>query len=144
MSAIRSRNNRTEVALRQALHARGLRFRLHPKAIYGKPDIVFPREKVAVFVDGDFWHARALRERGMDAFQKTIRTPSQAYWMYKFSRRIVRDDDVSSSLRSDGWTVLRFWESELKKDVAPAAGQIARVVTRLRRKIKSQDRTANR
>src|SRR5262245_57078120 len=117
MSAIRSRDNKTELALRRALHARGLRFRLHVATLYGRPDIIFPREKVAVFVDGDFWHARKLREQGAQALRESIRTPSQAYWLSKFARRIERDDDVTRSLRADGWIVLRYWESEVKAAV---------------------------
>lgn len=143
MAAIRSRNNRTELSLRRALHSRGLRYRLHPGTVYGKPDIVFPREKIAVFVDGDFWHARTLRERGMEALQETIRTPSQAYWLHKFSRRIARDDEVSKSLLADGWTVLRYWESELKNDLAAAANEIQETVYSVR-KLKSRGRTASR
>ena len=132
MSAIRSRDNKTELALRRALHARGLRFRLHTAAIIGRPDIVFPRERIAIFVDGDFWHARKLRERGIQAVRETIRTPSQAYWLSKFARRVERDDEVTRSLRADGWLVLRYWESEVKATVEATAQTIMRAVLRRR------------
>lgn len=133
MSAIRSRDNRTEVALRRALHARGLRYRLHPSNVLGRPDIVFPRERIAIFVDGDFWHARAVREGGIDVVRALIRTPSQAYWVAKFERRVARDDDVSERLRADGWVVLRFWESEIKKDASVAERAIVRSIRQRRR-----------
>lgn len=128
MSSIRSRDNQTEVALRKALHAKGLRYRLHPKGILGKPDIVFSAKRVAVFVDGDFWHARLLRESGMDSFPSLIRTPGKQYWHDKFQRRITRDDEVTKALRDAGWTVIRFWESDLRRDVDSA---VARVLSAL-------------
>lgn len=128
MSAIRSRDNRTELALRRNLHSRGLRYRLHPRGLLGRPDIVFPRERIAVFVDGDFWHARRLREHGPEPKSFPARLEGQEYWIAKFTRRVVRDDEVSASLRYGGWQVLRFWESDIKHDVGAAAAQIERAV----------------
>src|SRR6202023_2421361 len=69
MSAIRSTDNRTERLLRSALHRRGLRFRKYVSDVPGRPEIVFRREHVAVFVDGDYWHCRVLQERGLSAFR---------------------------------------------------------------------------
>lgn len=135
MSAIRSRDNKTELAFRKVLHARRLRFRLHPSNVLGKPDIAFPRERIAVFVDGDFWHARVLREVGPEAFPSLIRTPRKDYWVTKFGRRIRRDDEVNSILRKEGWIVLRFWESDLKRDYQKAASIVQRCVTRRRKKL---------
>lgn len=121
MGAIRSRDNKTEVAFRRILHAKGLRYRLQPGDLPGKPDIVFRSERVAIFVDGDFWHARLLREAGMEAFPVLIRTPQKEYWLAKFTRRIERDDEVNALLRNDGWTVLRFWESDLEREMESCA-----------------------
>jgi DNA mismatch endonuclease, patch repair protein len=128
MSAIRSRDNKTELALRRAIHALGLRYRLHSNAVMGRPDLIFPRARVAVFVDGDFWHARKLREQGPKAVSESIRTPSQAYWLSKFTRRVERDDEVNEELRADGWLVLRYWESDIKKSVEVTALAIAKRV----------------
>lgn len=125
MSAIRATENRTEVALRSILHRLGLRFRKYAAGLPGRPDIVFPRAKVAVFVDGDFWHARTMRERGTTYFKRTLRAPSAGYWLAKFTRRIERDGEVNLALRSAGWRVLRFWESEVKADVHEVARRIA-------------------
>ena len=136
MSAIRSRDNQTERSLRSLLHARGLRFRLHPKAIVGKPDLVFPRERVALFVDGDFWHARLLREEGMHALRTRMKAADTDYWLTKFARRIARDDEVTATLRSSGWVVLRFWESELKADPRPAVRKIEKLVRGRRKEIR--------
>src|SRR5215212_10158138 len=81
MSAIRARENRAEVALRKALHAMGLRYRKYRRDLPGCPDFVFPREKIAVFVDGDYWHGRELVERGRTAFIRSLRMPNRDYWI---------------------------------------------------------------
>jgi DNA mismatch endonuclease (patch repair protein) len=128
MSAIRSRDNRSELALRSALHRRGLRFRLHRRDVAGKPDIVFARERVAVFVDGDFWHARRLREEGMQTLSSLIRTDSKPYWREKFERRIALDDAVTHQLFQAGWKVLRFWESDVKRGTDMVAEAIEKTV----------------
>lgn len=128
MAAIRSTENRTEVALRSALHRAGLRFRKYAADLPGKPDIVFRSARVAVFVDGDFWHARILREEGLRALKKRIPRDRQAYWVEKFRRRVQRDNEVTELLGSEGWKVLRFWESELKADMLIAVRKINRAV----------------
>ena len=133
MAAIRSRDNKTEVALRKFVHSLGLRYRLHSKHVLGKPDIVFPSERVAVFVDGDYWHARLLREKGVLAVRERIRGEGQDYWIKKFSRRVERDDEVTETLRAQGWIVLRFWESEIKKSIEPTGRHIRQVVLERRR-----------
>lgn len=132
MSAIRSRDNRTEIALRRNLHARGLRYRLHPPTVLGKPDIVFPRERVAVFIDGDYWHARLLREQGLQALRQRLRPDGIEYWIAKFSRRVIRDDEVSATLRYQGWLVLRFWEGDIKRNINPAATEVESAVRKRR------------
>jgi DNA mismatch endonuclease, patch repair protein len=134
MSAIRSRDNRAELRLRQALHALGLRFRLHRADVEGRPDITFIRERIAVFVDGDFWHARLLRESGIDVLRERMTAPDMTYWVDKFNRRIERDDFVNRSLRSSGWMVLRFWESEVLADTQQAARVITKAVRKRRRR----------
>lgn len=94
MSAIRSTNNKTDVALRKAIFARGLRYRLYRKDLPGTPDIVFPRHRFAVFIDGDYWHCRLLVDNGRRALsQKLSRLPaaSRANWMNKFTQRVKRD-----------------------------------------------------
>jgi DNA mismatch endonuclease, patch repair protein len=134
MAAIRSKNNRTEVALRKKLHALGLRFRIHAAGIIGKPDIVFPRLRIAVFVDGDYWHSRILQEKGLDALKKTLVTETRDYWLSKFQRNVRRDVQVNSELEADGWRVLRFWESDLKRDLQPGVKRIGAEVKRRRKR----------
>ena len=124
MSAIRSTGGKTEVALRSILHRRGLRFRKNYAKLVGKPDIVFPRARVAVFIDGDYWHARVLREQGPEALYGRIKTANRDYWIDKFTRRVKRDDEVTAALEKDGWTVLRFWESDVRADLKGTAEQV--------------------
>jgi DNA mismatch endonuclease (patch repair protein) len=129
MSAIRSTNNRTEAALRRTLHGMGLRYRKYCAGLPGKPDFVFPTERVAVFVDGDYWHGRLLRERGRDALVDHYKTNEQrSYWVAKLERNAARDDYVTNVLASEGWVVLRFWESDTKRELERVANEIARTV----------------
>lgn len=132
MSAIRSSENAIEVSLRRALHARGLRYRKYRRDLPGTPDIVFPTQRVVVFVDGDFWHCRILVERGLDALRASLRTPRRDYWLRKFERRAMRDDEVTAALQSNGWYVLRLWESDVKRDITAAAQRIEQIVDRQR------------
>ena len=128
MSAIRSTGGKTEVALRSILHRRGLRFRKNDASLVGKPDIVFPGPRVAVFIDGDYWHARVLREKGPKALYNRIKTANRDYWIDKFAKRVKRDDEVTAALEGEGWTVLRFWESDVRRGVEGAADLIQEAV----------------
>lgn len=128
MSAIRSRDNRTETLLRKALFSRGLRYRKYNPKLIGKPDIAFMREKVAVFVDGDFWHARVLRENGPEALEERIKTRNRDYWWKKLHRRVERDNEVTQALEREGWEVIRLWESEVRADLERAAETIEKAV----------------
>lgn len=133
MAAIRSTGNKTESALRAALHRLGLRYRKNRHDLPGRPDIVFSTQKVAVFVDGDYWHGRLLLEGGPDALESKVRRlsePSQTYWRDKFTWRVQRDREITAALRREGWLVLRYWESDLKKDVNHSANLIAAAVRR--------------
>ncbi|MDE2664209.1 MAG: very short patch repair endonuclease [Gemmatimonadota bacterium] len=128
MSAIRSTGGKTEVALRSILHRRGLRFRKNYPKLLGRPDIVFIGARVAVFIDGDYWHARVLRERGPEALEAQLKTSNQAYWIDKFTKRVVRDDHVTATLQNEGWTVLRLWESDVRADLDRSADLISHTV----------------
>jgi DNA mismatch endonuclease (patch repair protein) len=133
MSAIRASENRTEVALRHAIHALGLRYRKYSSELPGKPDIVFVSARVAVFVDGDYWHARDLVEGNGEALFRRLRRLSpeaRRYWLKKFRRRVARDREVSDELRYAGWLVVRMWESNVRQDVQRAARRVAARVNR--------------
>lgn len=97
------------------------------------------RERVAVFVDGDYWHARRLRQIGLPAFRASLRRlANRQYWLAKFTGRVKRDELIASQLRREGWYVLRFWESDINKDVAPAVRRIVKVLARRRKNRKER------
>ena len=106
-----------EIKLRSALHRAGFRFRKNVNALTGKPDIVFPTERVAVFVDGDYWHARTLKEFGIDALRKSLKTTNSDFWMAKLEHNHKRDLAVTAELTRQGWVVVSLWETDLKKDM---------------------------
>lgn len=128
MSAIRAIGGKAEVALRSELHRRGLRFRKNVHRLPGRPDIVFTRARVTVFVDGDYWHARILRENGLDALVQRIRSPNRDYWLRKFERRVQLDDRVTSELQDAGWIVIRLWESDVIAQLPESADLIEEIV----------------
>jgi DNA mismatch endonuclease (patch repair protein) len=120
MKAVRRRNTRAEVELRSQLHRQGLRFRLHRPIVPGvrrKPDIVFGPPRVAVFVDGCFWHGCPRHGTAAKA--------NAAFWREKIAANKRRDADTNRRLRSAGWKVIRVWEHE---NPERAAGRIDRVV----------------
>lgn len=116
MSAIKSKNTRPELKLRRALWNRGLRYRVNYRELPGKPDIVFTKWKVAVFCDGDFWHGNNWVIRGLSSLQEELSGYSQ-YWKDKIIRNIERDKENDMALKSLGWKVVRFWESDIKRDI---------------------------
>ena len=90
----------------------GLRYRKHYK-IVGKPDFVFVKAKTVVFCDGDFWHGHNWAIRGLESLDAELKTYS-AFWRDKITRNIERDERVTETLGEQGWTVLRFWESDIR------------------------------
>ncbi len=86
----------------------------------GKPDIVFPRRRLAVFCDGDFWHGKDWESRR----KKLARGTNSSYWIAKIERNRARDLNNRQALEAAGWTVLRFWESEIRLDTTAVAARI--------------------
>lgn len=125
MQANRSRDTTVEVAVRRALHARGLRYRKHRRPIAElrcEPDVVFPREKVAVFVDGCWWH-------GCPEHWAPPRT-NRDWWMRKMEINVARDRRNDAALADAGWLVVRVWEHE---DTNVASERVAILVRQRRR-----------
>lgn len=120
MSAVKSKNTRPELLLRHALWARGLRYRVNVKSLKGKPDIVFTRAKIVVFCDGDFWHGHNWVIRGLTSFEDELARYSQ-FWKDKILKNIQRDKEITAILETEGWTVIRIWESEIKAHVDKCA-----------------------
>jgi len=124
MSSVRNRDTKPELALRRALWRRGLRYRLKT-TVHGKPDIVFPGARVAVFVDGDFWHGNAWRVRGLPTFESQFDQMNNGqFWHDKLTANMARDAEVTVSLTAAGWLVYRVFESRLAGDVTGVVGEI--------------------
>lgn len=122
MSRIRRRDTKPELALRRALRERGmLGYRIDRRTLPGRPDVSFGRAKVAVFVDGAFWHGHP------SAF---THGKSGAYWDEKIARNVERDHDADAALKALGWTVLRFWDFQIRKELEICAETIAAAISR--------------
>jgi len=124
MSRIRSRGNlATELRFIEIARKHKIAGWRRGSKLPGKPDFVFPREKIVVFVDGDFWHGNPEKFR--------IPKSNTKYWTKKILSNIRRDRKITRLLRSRGWSVLRFWQSSLKDDEA-VASRLKRVLSKKR------------
>ena len=122
MRAVKNKDSLIETILRKELWSRGLRYRKNYNKIIGKPDIVFIGKKVAVFCDSEFWH-------GYDWEHKKEEIKSnREFWIPKIERNMQRDIEVTQTLTEDGWIVLRFWGSEIKKQLSYCADKIEKAV----------------
>lgn len=110
MSAIKGRDTTPEILVRRFLHRAGLRYRLHPKTLPGKPDIVLSRWKTVVLVNGCFWH------RHQDCRFATTPSTRTSFWEDKFSKNVQRDNRQIRELQALGWKVLVVWECEVKDE----------------------------
>jgi DNA mismatch endonuclease (patch repair protein) len=119
MSQIKGRDTRVEIVLRKSLWRRGLRDRI-ATSLPGKPDLVFPRNKVAIFVDGCFWH------RCAEHYSKP--KTNVEFWEKKITGNVARDDEVNELLAADGWTVIRIWEHAIKHDLESSINKILKAV----------------
>ena len=122
MQAVKNKDSQIEQLLRKELWSRGIRYRKNVNRIYGKPDIVFIGKKIAVFCDSEFWHGYNWEERKKD-FKS-----HQEFWIPKIERNMERDAEVTAKLESEGWTVIRFWGNEIKKNTAQCADIIEKAV----------------
>ena len=115
MQGNKGRDTSPELAVRRLLHAVGLRYRVNYRPLPGlrrTADIVFTRKKIAVFIDGCFWHSCPIHA--------TKPKTNSNYWLPKLEANLARDADTNEQLRADGWTVLRFWEHEGAQSIAMA------------------------
>ena len=127
MARVRSRDTAPEVAVRRAIHARGFRFRLHPRMLPGRPDIVLPAHRLAVFVHGCFWHGCPACDRG-------LRRPktNAAFWDAKLAENRARDARTIAALKAMGWRVAVIWECAAR-DPARLAAELDRILPAERR-----------
>jgi len=122
MSRIKSIDTAPELLLRRALWAEGLRYRKYVFNLPGKPDIVFKKSKVAVFVDGRFWHGQKLSEERLQQMSQ--------YWQEKINRNVARDLNNTQSLISLGYSVLRFTDIFVLKQTSEAVSLIKQALSK--------------
>jgi DNA mismatch endonuclease (patch repair protein) len=116
MSRVGQKNTGAEMILRKALHRLGLRYRLHDRRLPGSPDLVFPRFRAAVFVNGCYWHSHGC-------YRSTVPKSAQEFWNEKFRANRARDERNVSLLREAGWRVLTVWECAVRgKTARPNVG----------------------
>ncbi len=130
MSRIRSTGTKIELLLAQELRLLGVSYRKNVKTIKGKPDFAFIGLKVAVFCDSEFWHGKDF-----NSLEKRIGTNSE-FWLTKIRNNISRDQNINDMLISSGWTVLRYWEKDIKKNVGAIAAEIKEILDEKRSKRK--------
>ena len=128
MQAIKATGSKIEVAIAKALFARGYRYRKNDKTVFGKPDLTFKKIKLAIFVDGEFWHGKDWGTRKYD------HKSNQEFWYAKIERNIQRDMEVNRTLKQNGWKVLRFWGDEINKKLDLCIQQVEKAIIEQREK----------
>jgi DNA mismatch endonuclease (patch repair protein) len=119
MSRVRGRDTGLEKLVRAELHKRRLKFRTYANGLPGKPDVVFPPSKVAVFIDGDFWHGYRF-----PTWQKKV----SRFWRLKIGKNRARDRRNFAKLRRMGWRVVRLWQHQIKRDLDSSVVRIVSAV----------------
>lgn len=111
MSRIRSRNTKLESQLEEILQTTSSDYVKHPNNVYGKPDFTYPRLKIAIFADSDFWHGYKWEEK-----KHEIKTNLE-FWISKIERNIERDKEVTRELERQGWKVIRLWGHDILRNI---------------------------
>lgn len=124
MQRVKSKDSEIEKILRNALWNKGYHYRKNVKDIFGHPDIVFKSKKVAIFCDSEFWHGYDWEHK-----KNEIKT-RQDFWIPKIERNMQRDKEVNMKLSEEGWTVLRFWGTEIKKQTENCVKEIEKCIKR--------------
>lgn len=118
MSKIKGKNTKAELLLRRALWRLEIRYRLHVKHLPGRPDIVIRRFRLAIFVDGGFWHGYNWKRN-----KNRLKT-NREFWIAKIENNMIRDRKNQELLESAGYTVMRFWDHEIKSGLEKCVNQI--------------------
>ncbi len=122
MASIKSRNTKPELILRHTLWQAGLRYRVNYKKLPGKPDIAIKKYKLAIFVDGEFWHGK-----DWEVTKARLHT-RRDFWISKIERNMEHDQKVNAQLEQMGYQVFRYWESDLSKNIGGCLRQILNYV----------------
>jgi len=118
MSKIRGKNPKPELLFRKALWAKGIRYRVNNTQLPGKPDISIKKYKLAIFIDGEFWHGYNWDER-----KETIKS-NRRFWIPKIERNLQRDKEVNQALQEMGYMVFRFWINDVKTELGKCINDI--------------------
>lgn len=122
MQAIKSKDTSIEIMLRKALWHRGIRYRKNLKELIGKTDIAITKHKIAVFCDSEYWHGYDWENQN-----KKIKS-NRDYWIPKIERNMKRDKTVNEELTRQGWTVLRFWGFQIRRDLDSCVNDIVKAI----------------
>lgn len=133
MSANKGKGTKLELLFGKLLWNAGVRYRKNDKTVFGKPDFVIRKMKIAIFCDGEFWHGRNWEER------KNDHKSNCDFWYSKIERNIRRDKEVNEQLKAEGWTVFRFWETEITKESDKC---LNRILNYMNAKTKATDKIA--
>ncbi len=118
MRKVQSSGTSPEILFGKALKAKGVRYRGHVKKLPGKPDFILSERRLAIFIDGDFWHGGQWQKRKHVSLNAQLKgLSSKDYWLKKIKRNMQRDCEKTNELLRSGWSVLRFWESQINKDL---------------------------
>ena len=122
MQAVRNKDSKIEVLLRKALWNKGYRYRKNYDKLEGKPDIVIPKYKLAIFCDSEFWHGYDWEVRKYDI------KSNKDFWIKKIEGNIQRDRIVNKILKEKGWNVLRFWGKDIQKSTNQCVDEIEKMI----------------
>jgi len=111
MGKIKGKNTKPELAFRKGLYAKGYRYRIDYRKLIGRPDVVLKKYKTVIFIDGEYWHGHNWKVR-----RRKIKT-NRDFWIAKIERNMQRDREVNEALERLGYTIFRFWENEVKKEL---------------------------
>ena len=132
MQANKSSGSKSEILLATTLFARGHRYRKNDKTVFGKPDLTFKGIKLAVFVDGEFWHGKNWKDR------KNDHKSNREFWISKIERNIERDREVNQVLENQGWTILRFWSKDVVKNLVSCVLEVEEAIKNLKMEFKEK------
>jgi DNA mismatch endonuclease (patch repair protein) len=127
-AASKKQDTKCEVALRRELQRLKMNFRINVSEMLGCPDFVFDAARLVVFADGDFWHGRRLKER----LKRLQQGHNSEYWVRKIQSNVARDKRIGSGLRRAGWSVMRVWEGDIKRNVGAVT---ERIQSRIRQRL---------
>lgn len=118
MQRIKSDKTTPEILLQKALRKEKIKFKRNYTRLYGAPDIVLAEKKIAIFIDGEFWHGYQWKKK-----KKKIKA-NRLYWIPKIERNILRDRHNNQKLKKDGWKVIRFWQKQIEGDLPACLNKV--------------------